>query len=266
MENFLNSASFEHQFWLRILGDHSRFIRDSLYPSEKDDLQKAKEFVSIYDDLLKQSKSLTDHHVIAFTKQVEAVTEKLKSFKLSLIRRHLTGDIGIHLSPTFINHMVNELEEYQLIMNYLKEGKAPPIFHELHYHLLWLVDASGHAGAINDELDGVERRLKEKSNQFVKHFDHFYLKAIELTGYLRANIESFPALERFNSDVEVKMNVFRTFLTELEEMEISKTVLSTFSPLMADHMYREECYYLMKLAQAGNTNVPDCDPRRERTE
>src|SRR5699024_4368810 len=72
---------------------------------------------------LEQSKSLADHNVVAFTIQVEAVTDKLKMFKLSLIRRHLTGDIGIHLSPTFINHIVNELEEYQLIMSYLKKKR-----------------------------------------------------------------------------------------------------------------------------------------------
>ncbi len=73
-------------------------------------------------------------------------------------------------------------------------------------------------------------------------------------------MDSFPTPERFNSDVEVKMNLFRSFLAELEEMEISNTVLSTFSPLIANHMYREECYYLMKLAQSANTTWPDCDP------
>lgn len=47
--------------------------------------------------------------------------------------------------------------------------------------------ASGHAGIIQDDLDGVEKRLKHKSNEFAKHFEQFYLKAVELTGYLRTN-------------------------------------------------------------------------------
>ncbi|SEQ14004.1 protein of unknown function [Piscibacillus halophilus] len=190
----------------------------------------------------------------------------MREFKFSIIRRQLNGEIGIHLSPTFINHMVNELEEYLLVISYLKEGEAPPIFHELHHHLVWLADAAGHAGAINDELDKVEQRLKEKSEKFAKHFDDFYIKAVELTGYLRANISSFPALNRFNDDVEVEIKLFQTFLHEVEEMELSDTVLSTFSALMADHMYREECYYLMKLAESSNTTVPDCDPTKPRTE
>ncbi|WP_077624145.1 DUF2935 domain-containing protein [Sediminibacillus massiliensis] len=265
MADYLQSASFEHQFWLQVLGDHSRFIRDSLYPSETNDVQTAASFVHTFDQLLNQSKSLTTTNVIAFTKQAEAAVDQLKDFKLSIIKRKLTGKIGIHLSPTFINHMVNELEEYELVIGFLKQGEAPPVFHELHHHLLWLVDASGHAGAINDQLDGVEKRLKKKSHTFNKHFDQFYLKAIELTGYLRSNLTSFPALAKFNSNVEVELKLFKTFLHELEEMELSETVLSTFSGLMADHMAREECYYLIKLAESTGKMPPNCDPLKPRT-
>jgi hypothetical protein len=260
LKDYLTSASFEHKFWLRVLHEHAQFIHDSLYPSEELDIVKSKEFMDTFDILLDEADRLSNNNVIAFTKKAETSTEKLKEYKLSIIRRQLYGEIRIHLSPTFLNHMVNELEEYILIMGYLKEGKAAPIFHELHHHLIWLADASGHAGAIHDELDGVEKRLKKKSQEFVKHFDQFYLKAIELTGYLRANISSFPALKRFNNDVEVEMNLFRTFLHEIEEMELSETVLSTFSALMADHMYREECYYLTKLAESTKSTPPNCDP------
>ncbi|QDP39128.1 DUF2935 domain-containing protein [Radiobacillus deserti] len=265
MENYLKSAEFEHQFWLQVLGDHSRFIRDSLYPKEKKDIETAQEFVFLFDELLKKSKPLAETNVIAFTKVAESATDQLKDFKLSILERHLNGKIGILLSPTFINHTLNELEEYQLVIDYLKQGEAPPIFHELHHHLIWLVDASGHAGIINDHLDGVEKRLKQKSKTFEEHFNSFYLKAIELTGYLRTNQKSFPALTRFNSDVEVEMNLFRGFLHEVEEMELSEELLGTFSGLMADHMAREECYYLIKLAESTNTPMPNCDPTKPRT-
>ncbi len=74
---------------------------------------------------------------------------------------------------------------------------------------------------------------------------------MELAGYLRSNIQSFPALTRFNKDVEIEMTLFKTFLRELEEMELSAEVLGTFTAPMADHMWREEQYYLSKLAQAS---------------
>lgn len=250
MSDYVKSAVFEHRFWLQVLGDHARFIHDSLYPSEKDDIAKATYFIQQFDQLLAQVKMLNESNMQPFTIKVEEAANQLRDFKLSIIKRHITENMKIHLTPTFINHMVNELEEYLLILSYLKQGKAPPIFHELHHHLLWLVDASGHAGAINDRLDGVEKRLKEKSHTFTKHFEQFYLKAIELTGYLRTNISKFPALSKFNHDVEVEIGLFKTFLNELEEMELNAEVLGIFSVSMADHMAREEQYYLMKLAQS----------------
>ena len=252
MESYLKNAVFEHQFWLHVLGDHSRFIHDSLYPSEKEDITKAASFIHHFDQLHSQVGSLNESNAILFANNVEESVKKLRAFKLSIIERHITSQMKIHLSPTFINHMVNELEEYLLILNYLKQGEIPPIFHELHHHLLWLVDASGHAGAINDQLDGVEKRLKEKSSTFTKHFDQFYLKAVELTGYLRTNIQKFPALNRFNHEVEIEMALFKTFLNELEEMELSAEVLGTFTASMADHMTREEQYYLTKLAESAS--------------
>ncbi len=97
--------------------------------------------------------------------------------------------------------------------------------------------------------------LKKKSDSFTKHFEQFYLKAIELTGYLRTNLQTFPALKKMNKDVKLEIQVFQTFLKEIEELEISSQMLSTFSTLMADHMMREEMYYLKKLEQSASANT-----------
>lgn len=251
MANYVQQAVFEHNFWLEILKNHGEFIYDSLYPSETENIKNASSFIQQFSELHSFAKTLHDiNTLISFSENVRKVVEQFKQFKLHILRQQLLGVIGIHLTPTFINHMVNELQEYQNVLDYLTKGEVPPIFHELHHHLIWLLDASGHAGAIRDDLDGVEKRLKQKSADFAQHFDQFYLKAVELTGYLRTNMHSFPALSRFNKDVEIEMKLFKTFLHELEEMELSAEVLGTFTAPMADHMWREEQYYLTKLAQA----------------
>lgn len=256
MLNYVEQAVFEHKFWLEILKDHGQFIHDSLYPSENENIQTANSFIHQFSQLQALINSLNaPNETVTFALTVDGVVEQFKQFKFHILRHQLSGDIGIHLTPTFVNHMVNELEEYQHVLSFLRKGEIPPIFHELHHHLVWLLDASGHAGAINDELDGVEKRLKHKSNTFAQHFDQFYLKAVELTGYLRSNMHSFPALSRFNKDVEIEMKLFKTFLRELEEMELSAEVLGTFTAPMADHMWREEQYYLTKLAQASGEGI-----------
>ena len=61
------------------------------------------------------------------------------------------------------------------------------------------------------------------------------------------------------------MTIFQVFLHELEEMELNKETLGTFTALMADHMAREESYYLMKLAETANTPPPTSNPAKPRT-
>lgn len=263
MASFEQTAKFEHGFWLQVIGDHARFIHDSLAPKEKELIEQAQYFITTFDTLLGK---VENSDLITLSEQAEQEATKLREFKLEIIRRHLVGKITIHLGPTFINHMVNELEEYLLLLGYLKNGQVPPVFHELHHHLIWLMDGAGHAGAISDNMDRIEKKIKEQSDEFTKDFEAFYLKAVEMTGFLRTNLTDFPALDKFNNDVVLEMQLFRNFLAEIEELELSKEALGTFAPLMADHMMREECYYLIKLAESTKMDMPDCDPTEPRLE
>lgn len=205
-------------------------------------------------------------HLASLNQAAWRLTESFREFKLHLIRRHLEGKLQIGLTPSFINHMVNELEEYQRVLKSLLSGQPVPLYHPVHYHLLWLLDGYGHASSIASEMDFVEHDMIMTSRRFADQFKAYYLKAVEMAGFLRTHCDKFPALARFNKQAELEMLLFQQFLRELEEMELKAEVLSTFTPLMADHMFREECYYLTKLAQVSETNRPDCDPGKPRIE
>ena len=60
--------------------------------------------------------------------------------------------------------------------------------------------------------------------------------------------------------------MFKKFLKELEELVRSKKVLGSLQPLLLDHMYREECYYLTKLSFVSEVKAPECDPTKPRQE
>ncbi|KRE39798.1 hypothetical protein ASG81_17875 [Paenibacillus sp. Soil522] len=62
------------------------------------------------------------------------------------------------------------------------------------------------------------------------------------------------------------MSVFMGFLKEIEELGLSAELLSRINPLVPDHMYREECYYLLKLSESGEIPSPPCDPTARRLE
>lgn len=265
--NYQQAALFEHRFWLQILGDHSRFILNALSPTETRRIQMVQNFMQIFDQLLMQARqSLGEVQINTLTQMAKQRAEEIRLFKLDIIRQHLVEEIKIELPPTFINHMVNEVEEYLRVLNYLVSGQVPPTFHPVHHHLLWLPDAAGHAGAIESSLDAVEKRLIENSEMFAKHFEEYFIKATELKGYLRTGLNQFPALFRFNQQVEEEIKLFQVFLLELQQMGMSNQVLSTLLPLLTDHMFREECYYLTKLAQVSEVDRPNCDPTKPRIE
>jgi hypothetical protein len=261
----LNSEEkFEHLFWLQILGDHARFIGNSLSPKETKDIETAQRFIAFYDQMLNQARGNVKSWASINQTALDG-TINFRAFKLNLLERMLLGQIQIAMTPTFINHMVNELEEYVRILEQLIRGNPVPKFHPLHYDLVWLADAAGHAFAIAADLDGTEKLKIHESQQFEKHFNDFYLKAVELTGYLRTLKQDYPAIFKFHQDVNLEMLVFMKFLKEIEELELSHELLSRINPLMPDHMFREECYYLTKLAlSSGQIPSPQCDPTAPR--
>ncbi|MFD1738615.1 DUF2935 domain-containing protein [Bacillus salitolerans] len=267
LKNYQATALFELRFWLQILGDHGRFIRDSLSPTEKESIEMATQYIHTFDQLLQTSRqSLSNSDILKLATVSKQLALQLRTFKLSIIEQLLLKQITISLPPSFINHMVNELDEFLRILDYLTKETVPPVVHPLHHDLIWLLDAAGHAGAINDRLDATEKDLKMKSKAFSQQFEDFYLKAVELAGFLRTNLSTFPALSKFHHDVDLELTIFNVFLRELEEMELTKQTLSVLSPLMADHMAREECYYLTKLSESTNVvKQPSCDPTKPRT-
>lgn len=261
---FQNLLLFEHRFWLQILGDHSRFIMNALSPEETVEVSRARRFITVFDSLLYQSRQeVTGTHLSLLTQQAQYFAYEIRNFKLHLLGRHLTGKIKINMSPTFLNHMLNELEEYIRILCTFISGQIP-LNNPVHYHLLWLSDAVGHAANVAGSVDEVERKTIEKSKEFEKDFVYLHEKAEEIAAYMRTGLESFPALSCLNCQAEKTMTPFKEFLEELLERKLGDRLLGSMMPLIADHMAREECYYLTKLSQVSDIKPPGCDPAKPR--
>ncbi|WP_088186915.1 DUF2935 domain-containing protein [Desulfosporosinus sp. FKA] len=255
---------FEHRFWLQVLGDHSRFFLKSLGPSEKEEISRTLYFIHEFDSLLALVRKGTGMgEVHNFHNHIWQRVQQLKDFKLHLISRQLEGQIRINLEPSLISHMVNELEEYQTLLSYIVKGETVPLLHPTHYHLLWLLDAIGHADTITISLDVVEASLRNESQRFTKDFEACYRKAHEISGLTRA-IRDFSVLKTFNHEAANQIQQFIHFLTQLLERLLNRSILGMLDPLMPDHMLREECYYLTKLSLVTDISSPSCDPGRAR--
>jgi hypothetical protein len=258
---------FEQRFWLQIMGDHSRFIFFSLAPTESIYIQKAQDFIILFDQLLAEARSLSPtSDMSGLNRKAFDITLQLKEFKTILLASTLRSDIKEHLSSSFYNDMLNELDEYLTILNLLMHEESP-MFHPIHYHTLWLTDAVGHAASVASTLDLIEKDMIEKAQCFEKQFVALNFKSLIMHGYLRTQMSSFPSLDRLNEQVNLLITEFMEFLEYLCNQRMDAKILGTLMPLMADHMAREECYYLWKLSQvSNNVRKPNCDPTRPRME
>jgi hypothetical protein len=132
MTDFIEQSKFEHRFWLQVLGDHSRFIYNSLSPQEIELIPIAKFFVGRFDQLLERSRTEMDAGGWqGFAREVQPAVEELRKYKLDIINRHLQKKVQIGLPPTFLNHMVNELDEYRKNLGYLVRGEIVPVKSEV---------------------------------------------------------------------------------------------------------------------------------------
>lgn len=263
---FVDTALFEHRFWLQIMGDHTRFIFYSLAPTEVEEIQKVNRFMDVYDQLLDKSRQqLTTIELYELNKRAEEVTYEFRDFKLHLLALTLSKGIKVHLSSSFFNHMMNELEEYILVINAFNASRKP-LYHPIHYHLRWLSDAVGHAAGVSANLDEIEKDIITISNGYEKIFTDLYMKSVQLSEYLRTEMNDFPSMDRLNEQVVMTMTAFKEFLEDIRDQRMVNKLLGTLLPLMADHMAREECYYLLKLSLVAGTVKPNCDPAKPRIE
>ena len=162
--------------------------------------------------------------------------------------------------------MLNEMEEYLQLLQFLLNRETPQPAHPLHYHLLWLDDAHGHSTALSCSLNETEAALGKTSADFAQRFKELYFSALELKGYLRTGEDNFPALTSYNLQVEKEILLFKEFLDKLQELLSSKQSLGTLTLLTVDHMLREEYYYLNKLSLFPEIKTPRYDPTRPRLE
>ncbi len=254
----------ELRFWLQIMGDHARFIKNSLDPCQVNLVKVADNFIEVYDRWWKKVTG-NDQLKESSISEILRLTLSIRDFKRELLAERLKNKPITSLSPTFYNHMLNELEDFLRVLADLEVGRANSAS-ILGQHLLWSLDGAGHAAIIGSYLDKVEYQLKEQMKKFEKRFDHLYLKAVELAGYFRSLPPSAQsALEAYNIQMAEEMKCFMILLEELKVGIMKQKITGSLLPLDPDHMYREECYYLHKIAEfQADVSIPDCDPGRSR--
>lgn len=264
VQNVFDMA-YEHKFWLQVLGDHMRFLLDSLGYQEKLLLERAEGLKRRADTLLDSARAPAldpsgmdmDH----LTRQSLSLVKDIGKLKKDLLRAMLTNGVQCSLPPTFVNHMLDELHEYEQILNQQDRG------HIFFAAKLWLTDATGHAAALGSMLDPCEKDHITTMDSFEDQLCALRLTTEEFIGYLRANLPRFPALQKLTADATETIERFTGVLNEMLTLRQKGALLGTLRPLLLDHMIREACYALNRFAQENDDAAElMCDPTQERIE
>lgn len=240
----------EYEFWNSVFLHHLEFILNSLSAQkvledgvEKQFYERAKELKTYFSDLQADDRNKSIDYIIELAYQ-------LKELKHGILDYHLKGRIAISLPPTFINHMINEVDESISLFTYYRDNDQLPPINKISQHKLWLLDAAGHADAIISQLDPTEGDLRKKLKSLKVKFTDLYLKATEYAGYLRATLDTeqlFPAANSLDLKAGLEITIFLGMLKELHANRLNNETLGTIMPLMLEHMILEENYYLSKI-------------------
>ncbi|MDF2700686.1 MAG: hypothetical protein K0Q49_2249 [Haloplasmataceae bacterium] len=242
----------EIYFWSSIMSDHGEFILTLMSPRETEFIKKANYFKTEWTKIHNEAEVIINaSDTINATELVNKSVLLLKDFiefKKIILGKLLKCEISFNQVPSFVNHMLNEANEFYRNL-YLATGnkKMNPYDETILLHKLWLRDASGHAAAVSGSLDPVEAILVKEACDFKDKFDNLYIKAYELGLMIeRTQVES-KAILYLNEEVNQVLTDFICFLDRVKNLRIECKVMGYIVPEMVDHMIREEKYYLAKV-------------------
>ncbi|MFZ5643826.1 MAG: DUF2935 domain-containing protein [Bacillota bacterium] len=244
----MQTTTAEMAFWLGIMRDHAIFIRDNLGPYERQWVESAEKMRIVFEELLTRVQSVTREEAVS-------ATENLIALKSQLLMLLLKCSVVIHLQPSDLSHMINEAQEFLRVLGRLPAPPADTPALLLHLNRLWLSDAAGHSAMLYRILDPHEYRLLMELQQYEYTFNSLFIKAYGKTEMYGAVRTDFPSLYGMVNEARGVVQTHIDLLSSLERQIGSCTVQNNGTPLLPNHMIREETYFLNRVAQLLGRDV-----------
>lgn len=241
-----------YHVWLRILQDHMMFI----YERTKVHADKALQYFNLLDSLKNTVAEDAVGGIAQFNDNVIDAVETVRNFKREILSELLAGDRTVLLPPTFLSHMLSELEHFRFVIYYMRvHGEMPPV-HHLNEHKLWLLDIEGHLQSIEDTLDPVDKLLRKRLTKQKKMFGKLHMKALEFIGYIKHGVEGGNQLLQIDNESRDAVILYLNLVNEIRQLRSDNLALGVIDEGMLLHMIFEEIYYLRQLQQGTH----DYDP------
>lgn len=237
------------QFWLRIMKEHSLFMKLGFACSDTDLIRQADQFYNEFAAFEKQSNSFhCDEEFNAFVERIMPAVQSIFAFKRHVLQLIVHCEIGGYNYPLLIDHISREAMYFCKLLGKMRDGDMKyPVDSIVSDNVFWLRHMADHARFIAGLLDPSERDFVEKANDFAVQFERLQLQARDLDSMLWHSCPDGD-LARFEKDVTQATTQIRDFKKAARDLIASCKVVSLIPPLLADHVLREAEYFLQVLA------------------
>lgn len=248
------------RYWLRIMKEHSLFIKLGL-PCDQVELRKeAQDFYNVFQDFEQKSKKINcEEDFKCFVKMVIVAVKNLFSFKRHLLCLLIECKIrGGANYPLLIDHISREALYFLKLLHKICDGDMKyPVDAIVSENVFWIRIMADHLKFIRGLLDPSEREVFEQTQMLSDKWDQMNLHARDFESmlwHLRPN-NDFLRFEKHVIDETVNL---RDFKAMAEELIKQCSLLSLIPPLLADHVRREAEHFLeiLEMIQDELMNCP----------
>lgn len=237
-------------FWLRIMKEHSLFIKLGLPCDQTELIREAEQFYAVFSDLEKKSCQVnSEEEFHCFVDLVMTAVKNIFCYKRHLL--HLLIECKIRGGanyPLLIDHISREAMYFHKLLQKVRDGEMQyPVDAIVSENVFWLRIMGDHLKFIRGLLDPSERDLVDTVHSLSDKFDQLQLHARDFDSMLW-HFQVTNDFWRFEKAVTDSMTELRDFKAAAEELIKECAALSLIPPLLADHVRREAEHFLEILA------------------
>ncbi len=249
----------EIMFWLRIMKEHSLFIKLGLPCDQACLIKEAQQFYNVFEDLEARSAQVgCNEDLQCFVDAVATAVKHLFCFKRNLL--HLLIECKIRGGanyPLLIDHISREAAYFLKLLAKIRDGEMRyPVDAIVSENVFWLRIMGDHLKFIRGLLDPSERETLDTSNTMSDKFDQLQLHARDFDSILW-HFRPTNDFIKFEKEVAESTERLLSFKETAEELIKQCAVLSLIPPLLADHVRREAEHFLEILAMI-QSEISDC--------
>jgi len=231
-------------FWLRIMKEHSLFIKLGLPCDQTVLIAEAEQFYALFEMLEREALCIVPQTLPDFIIRVRVAVEQIWVYKRFILHSVIECRFVPNFFPLLIDHISREAAYFIKVLDKLATGQAmPPIDSIVQENVFWLRIMGDHAKFVRGLLDPSERKFLNMTDDFSREFDMLLAQARDLESMLW-DFQATNSLRRFEGDVENATIRIRDFKRQALELLQNCAVLSEIPPLLADHVRREAEHFL----------------------